>query len=208
MQVIAIAGLAKCGKTTLADEIARIAYEKGMVPRRMSFAGSLKRAAEDIGASKALQPDLYRKFCQEVGKNMRDPTYCPGVTGPNWWVDRTREELNLIAATEGYTKSQGGEVVVIFDDVRFPNELNMLRAMGAVRLYVDREQELPDPTGEWRNHDSEKMAYDMRLNAEQRLANFNFHVISSGPLEDYLIRVRPFIPVWLGLENVYVPGSK
>lgn len=214
MQVIAMAGLAQCGKTTLAKDIARIAFERGMKPKMMSFAGALKRASAEIGATKEEQPALYRKFCQQVGGMMRDPAYIPGVTGPDYWVNLTTAECRKVAESEGrvlggsrppYVGGTFHENVLIFDDVRFMNELETLRKMGAITIYVDRETELPDPSAKFREDVSEKMAYDMKADGDLRQANFNYTVSSTGNMATYLTRVRPFIPVWLGLEVLGIP---
>lgn len=214
MQIIAAAGLAQCGKTTLAKEISRVAFERGMKPKMMSFAGALKTASASIGASKEEQPALYRKFCQQVGGMMRDPEYVPGVTGPDYWVNLTATEIKKMAEAEGrvigshrppYVGGTFHETVLIFDDVRFGNEVDTLRRMGAVMIYVDRETELPDPNAKFREDVSEKMAYDMKADGDLRMANFAYTVNSTGDMESYLTRVRPFIPVWLGLEVLGIP---
>jgi hypothetical protein len=207
MQIIALAGLAQCGKTTLSDEISRIAFENKMTPKRLSFAGALKRAAAEVGAPKDTQPDLYRRVCQDLGKNMRDPSYVPGVTNPNWWVDLTKRELEALARKdrELHTTGLRGETVVIFDDVRFMNELSMLKGMGATAIYIDRGTELPDPNAPFRGHESEAMAYDMQRDEELRRQHFQWTVNSTGSMEEYKIRVRPFIPVWLGIEPMALP---
>lgn len=198
MEIIGITGLAQCGKTTLSKEISRIAYERGMTPRMMSFAGSLKRGAKEVGAGKELRPELYRLFCQEVGSKMRDPNYCPPHTGPNYWVDRTREELALL--------DRGCEqFVLIFDDVRYENEVNLLRELGATLLYVDRGEHLPEPDAKFRKHESELLAYKLRDVFERHKLGVDYYVSSVGAMDDYLCRVRPHIPVWLGLEALNIP---
>lgn len=215
MQIIAIAGLAQCGKTTLANEIARIAFERGMNPKMMSFAEGLKTAAAAVGASKETQPELYRKFCQEVGGKFRDPDYVPGVTNPDWWVNLTAARIDAIAEEEGrmlndhrppYAGGTFHERVLIFDDVRYPNELAMLKRRGAVLIYLDRELELPDPTAKWRQDVSERMAYHFKEDGEDRTRTFNYTVSSVGTKEAFLARCRPFIPVWLGLEVLGLPN--
>lgn len=199
MQVIGFVGLAQSGKTVLAKEVARVAYENGLTPKVMSFAGSLKRAAKECGADKETRPALYRKFCQEVGNKMRDPDYVPGVTGPDYWVQRTKDEI---------AKYRGESLVLIFDDVRYQNEVMLLADLGAEIIYVDRGLELPDPEAEFRNHDSEKMAYEwkglnsiIQLNTEAySTTRFPaWYIDSTGVMEDYLDRCKPYIKMWLGL---------
>lgn len=198
MEIIGLIGLAQCGKTTLAKEIGRIAFERGMSPKMMSFAGSLKAGAKAVGADKEEKPELYRLFCQEVGKKMRDPNYCPPYSGPDYWVNRTKEDL-------GHPSTNDSSVVHIFDDVRYDNEVSMLRDMGAVLIYVDRGGQLPDPEAQYRKHESELMAYRMRDVFERHKAGVDWYASSIGTMGEYLIRVRPHIPVWLGLEANNIP---
>lgn len=198
MQVIGFIGLAQSGKTVLAKEVARIAFDNGLTPKVMSFAGSLKRAAVECGADKEKQPELYRKFCQEVGNNMRNPAYVPGVTGPDYWVQRTGEEMK---------KYHSQSMVLIFDDVRYDNEVRLLTSVGAEIVYVDRGEELPNPTAEFRKHESEKLAYDLQIRGVARQHDITrdpmytpeWYVNSGGSMEDYLDRCRPYIKMWLGL---------
>lgn len=194
MQIVAFAGLAQCGKTTLANEVSRIAYESNLVPVKVSFAGALKRAASYIGADKETQPELYRKFCQQVGGFMRDPNYVPGVTGPDYWVTLTKNMLRQLMQKDNAEKA-----VYIFDDVRFLNEVEMLKSLDATMVYVDRETELPDPAAAFRTDISEKMAYDIKADGDLRQRYFDFVVSSTGSADEFLARIRPFIPVWLGL---------
>lgn len=207
MQIIGLTGLAQCGKTTLADEISRIAYHRGMTPKKMSFAGRLKKAAAEIGADKVSQPELYRKFCQEVGNNMRSLEYLPGVTGPDYWVQRTHEDIAIEQAKENARPVYGdgkegkwSETVLIFDDVRFENEVELLKNMGATLILLNRGKELPDPAAKFRSHISEKLAYDLMGDHELRMKYMNFTVDSTGSMEQFKFRCSPYIPHWLGLE--------
>ncbi len=178
MQVIGIGGLAQAGKTTVAHMLADcIAERKLGKPVMAHFAGPLKRASEAIGADKSSNPELYRKFCQEVGNNMRDPDYVPGVTGPDYWVNLCRSTLqhhaNLEAdqyrnekycdlplwriSNDKYTP--WGEHVVILDDVRYPNEVSLVRQYGGILLFIDayKRLDLDDPIYD---HPSEQLAKD------------------------------------------------
>jgi hypothetical protein len=49
------------------------------------------------------------------------------------------------------------------------------------------------------------MAYDMQRDEELRRQHFQWTVNSTGSMEEYKIRVRPFIPVWLGIEPMALP---
>lgn len=207
MQVIALAGLAQCGKSTLAGWIAEGAYNLGLTPRKLSFAGSLKRAAVAVGADKKSNPELYRKFCQVVGGSFRDLDYVPGVTGPDYWVDLVRQELAQLQSDddERIGTEKYRELVVIFDDARYMNELGMLRDWEATTIYVDRGDELPDPEAPFRKDISEKLAYDLETDFSMREELFQYTVTSDGTMDEYKARVQPFIPVWAGAATIKLP---
>lgn len=200
MQIIGIAGLAQCGKSTLAKDIARVAYELKMRPIMMSFAGALKSAAGEVGASKTENPELYRLFCQEVGSKFRDPAYVPGVTGPDYWVNLTRRSIAKLADS-----GAASEIAIIFDDVRFLNEVQTIKSMGGVMIYVDRETELPDVNADFRKHESERLAYELKADGNLRQSLMDYTVCSTGSMDLYLTRVAPFIPVWLGRALLGIP---
>lgn len=202
MQVIALAGLAQAGKSLLAQWIAEAAFHHGMTPKFLSFAGPLKQAAATIGASKAEKPDLYRRFCQEVGSNMRNPDYVPGVTGSDYWVELARTklaDLQLEDARRAESDSEEyRELVVIFDDVRYWNELGMLRDWDAITIFVERMDELPNADAEFRKHESEALAYQLRGDAELMQENMRFVVSSTGSADMFRQRVSAYLPVWCG----------
>lgn len=203
MQVIGMMGCARAGKTYLGKEIARVAYERGMQPRQMSVADPLRRAAAELGITKDGTPELYRKFMQVVGTDiLRDPGFLPGLTGPEFHTNLTRQKLMSMP------KAEVPEMVAIFDDVRFMEEVDMIRAVDGVLIYVDREQELPDPAAEFRRHSSEALANALRHDHDRRQQVVSYTVSSTGTLEEFYIRVRPFIPVWLGLEAMGLPRSE
>jgi hypothetical protein len=205
MQVVAVAGLAQAGKSLLGEWIAKSAYENGMIPKRLSFAGALKTAAAAIGADKTSNPDLYRKFCQDVGNACRTESYVPGITGPDYWVNLTKSILGDMLKAEQKAIQGGGEfkeTVVIFDDVRFMNELGMLREWDATTIFVDRGTDLPTPDAPFRKHVSEALAYQFLNDAELLAENFKYLVSSAGSTEEYRTRVGPYLPVWAGVSNL------
>lgn len=228
MQIIGLSGLARSGKSVLAKEIARIAYERAMKPRMMSVATPLREAAARIGVTKEANEPAYRKLLQVLGTDMmRNPDFIPGFTGPDYWVNLTRKRLDQLVVDEekqaasirakrqaeakySHQYSDGSyyfseylaESVVIFDDVRFMNEVEMIRALGGTMIYVDRAEDLPNPNAEYRKHESERLAWDMKGDVEKRMSLYQYTVDSSGSMDEYMERARPFIPVWLGLSTI------
>ncbi len=154
MQIIALTGQARAGKTHIVNELARQAFEAGQRPVFVSFAGALKRASAEAGFPKDSHPAEYRKFCQEHGAEMRQED-------PDYWVKRTMEEIKSIAAMEQASIEAGDkywERVVLIDDVRYENEIDAVARMEGVFLHVWAGDRLPTPHARWRRHESEKLA--------------------------------------------------
>jgi hypothetical protein len=139
-----------------------------MDPKRLHFAGPLKDGMAIMGATKGGARDaLYRAGCQLVGTKFRDPEFVPGVTHDNYWVDLIGEKLAAIAAEEDARLSSSDssplfrETLALIDDVRFLNEVDMVRRWGARVVFIDGYRRLAPTINEpWRKHVSEAMATD------------------------------------------------
>ena len=154
MQIIALTGQARAGKTHVVQELARQAFEAGQKPVFVSFAGALKRASAEAGYPKDTHPAEYRKFCQEHGAEMR-------AIDPDYWVKKTMEEINQIAAMEQEAIANGEkywERVVLIDDVRYENEIDAVARMEGLFIHVYAGKRLPTPYARFRRHESEKLA--------------------------------------------------
>lgn len=208
MKIVAFAGLAGSGKTTAADLFAKHAFSEGYSPRMDHFAKPLKDAAEALGASKMAQPALYRRFCQYVGKNFRDPDFVPGVTGLDYWCDQMWERLKKHQSDEvrDAENAKGHcrwfERVIIIDDVRYINEIELLGMWGATIVFVDGHSRLGlgtswDELPEWRTDPSERVAWDYTMG---RLADSTFdYAITNNSTFDFLDQiVAAMTPHWLG----------
>ena len=161
MRLIAFAGPARSGKTTVADLVAEHAIEAGYQVIREAFAGPLKRAAERVGAGKGDDPDRYRSLCQRWGAEKREKE-------PGFWVRRMKSRLSRtnqeekqdygnISLPQSY--SFWKETLVIVDDVRYQNEVELVQELGGVVVFIDPGRRL-DLTEEFRQHESEQMAND------------------------------------------------
>jgi hypothetical protein len=122
-----------------------------------------------MGATKGGPRDrLYRKAAQFIGTEVfRNPDFLPGITGPNYWCDLMSERLQTLAAGEDARLSiqNSGplfrETLVLVDDVRFMNEVEVLRRWGAKLIFIDGYRRLMPTINEpWRNHVSEALATD------------------------------------------------
>lgn len=157
LNIIAFAGQARSGKTTMAHSFARAALEQGMTPVILSFAGPIKEVAAHEGLTKEENPEEYRLFCQRVGREMRQQD-------PDYWVKKFSEQLekyekkdsdNLRAAIKANDKYS--EMLVLIDDLRYENEFNLIRNLQGSVVLVVRNQ-LPEKNAEWRGHESEEFA--------------------------------------------------
>lgn len=169
MMVIGFAGCARGGKTTAARYMRAWAADHGMRPIIHSFASPMKRAAERIGLSKEKDPDKYRSTLQRWGESRRNPDYKQGVTGPDYWVGRAIFDLLEYQLSERrlydsldhlMLNSNHKEVVVLIDDLRYPNEVEMVEMMGGVTIFIDGSGRIKDMDAPYRQHESEKMAMD------------------------------------------------
>ena len=154
MNIIGITGQAKSGKTYIAKELARLAFEVGQIPSLVSFAGPIKRAAEDNGFPKDTHPKEYREFCQKLGAEKR-------ANDPEHWVKLTEKTIQNLAKEEFESLNRGDkywERTVIIDDVRYQNEINSLLRMDSCLIHVFAGDRLPTPYAKFRKHESEKLA--------------------------------------------------
>lgn len=153
MKIIAFAGLAGSGKSTAATAAAAALFNAGFHPIIARFAGPLKDASNALGFVKGGEhDDLYRSFCQMAGSLGREGH-------PEWWVNLMACHLDAIAKEEAESISSTSwhERVVLIDDVRFANEVDMVKAYQGTTVFVSAGRRL-DTTQEWRLHTSEMLA--------------------------------------------------
>ena len=169
MKIFAFIGPARCGKTTASDILEKECNEYGYHVERLSFAAPIKKGCERVGVTKEANHDEYRELAQRWGKGRRE-------RNPNHYVDKAARTLDRLARTEhqDYLKLMDDELVdcwdetvVIVDDVRYPNEVELLSKRGATLVLVDPGSRL-DLSEEWRQHESETMANE--LIKDERLA--------------------------------------
>jgi hypothetical protein len=162
MYVIVLGGMARVGKTEVADMLENLAIESGFFPKRVSFAQPLKEAvAAEHGYGKnwrkfkSDKPELYREQCQTIGAARRaeDPDYWV-----NLWVERLNKEQGIeLRRDDG--KENWRETLVIVDDCRYENELKALSLFDGLSVFVAAgERRLDDIDADWRTHESERLA--------------------------------------------------
>lgn len=209
MLVIGFAGLARGGKTTAAQFMHQWCMDHGMNPLLYSFAQPMKRAAKRLGLSKENDPHTYRKTLQRWGESRRDPEFRPGITGPDYWVNRVLEDLAVIQLTEqeNYKRmdrfswnSEFKETVIIFDDMRYLNEVEMVQALNGTTIFVDGAARLTDLDAQWRQHESEKLAMLYTAGAIPDI--FDFYIQNDGTEEQFKQLVEYLAPAWIDVETM------
>ena len=204
MKVIAFAGLARAGKTTAARIVAQMYSEMGYKVDLMSFAEPMKRAAARIGLSKDTDPKKYREVLQRWGSSRRDPNYRPGITGPDYWVNRVFVELVDVKFNEkkDYKRWDAAgaprlfeERIVIFDDCRYPNEVEMIARINGITVFVDGLSRVTDPLAEWRHHESEQMAWQYTLGGLPD-ETFDYYLINDGDIDDLTSKLSRHSSIW------------
>tara|TARA_R100001460_G_scaffold16061_2_gene35301 strand:- start:5580 stop:6212 length:633 start_codon:yes stop_codon:yes gene_type:complete len=175
MKVIAFGGPAQAGKSTIAGILAGIALDAGYRIKRLEFAGPLKKAAARVGASKSKDPTRYRDLCQKWGAGKR-------AGDPEYWVKRVRKQLRKLAETEHshYLKhSRWDETVVILDDCRYLNEIDLVREFNGRMIFVDPGYRLSDEdlSEDFRKHESEQLAFEY-MNGEHKDTLFDDVIVN------------------------------
>lgn len=155
MNIIAFAGQARAGKTTMARAFGRAAAKLDMKPIYFSFADPIKDEAAKAGIDRETDPLRYREFCQNFGRTMREQN-------PDYWVEAMSKRLEKAAKADSVHLEKSVvfdtsyyETTIIIDDLRYENEYDFIKKLGGHVLLVVRPG-LPDPNAEWRGHESEE----------------------------------------------------
>lgn len=131
VQIIGLAGVAGAGKTHVANILEDCGY------LRTSFASPLKATVINLLAAAGIGLDAVRKYVHGDAKETPIPEL-GGVTsrhiqqtlGTEWGRDMIHPDLWVILARAQMQRIiQEGHSIVI-DDVRFPNEVQMIHDMG------------------------------------------------------------------------------
>ena len=162
MQIVGFGGLAKAGKTTAANILAKWAFDHGYWVAIEQFAGPLKKASAMLGFRKGGDMDeQYRRFCQKVGTDLVRNEF----QLEHWWVKLMSDRLDVLAMEEqnrmsGHPDAPFHETLVIIDDVRFLNEVQLLHKYRGRSVFICAGKRLTDLDAVWRQHSSEALAWD------------------------------------------------
>lgn len=153
LPLVGLSGYAGAGK----DEVAKTLVANGWT--RIAFADPLKAVATAIGWS-GTKDEVGRKLLQDLGVGVRDHL------NPDAWV---------LAGEESIEGAQGPCVVT---DVRFPNELTMIRRRGGQIVRIERPGH-----GAVNDHVSEHLVSPEDCDAV---------LLNDGSLEDLQLYVEEF----------------
>lgn len=203
MQVIVLGGMARVGKTDIADWIVDQANISGMHPIRLSFADPLKKqAAESAGYGsdwrkyKEEKPSEYRKVCQDLGASKR-------AVDPDYWVNLWMSEVIKYSQAElTVSPEEGwGETVVVVDDCRYKNEVTAAKSFEAFTMFIYAGgRKIPDSEAAWRSHESEELSQRIEGGDEDGAQLFDWAVVNNGSTSDLEDKLETRKDFMLGLS--------
>lgn len=205
MILILISGKAGVGKTTFATMLAREAFNRGLCPVMASFAGALKKEAEEKGYKKSMDPEGYRKFCQENGEKMRkeDPLY---------WIKLFDEELDSYRVKEQDLLKKNEkfwEHCVIVDDCRYQNELDYGKTLNATSIFLlFGERDNPNEQRKWLAHESEALANSVEESPRHYDSEFDYLIYNDSTIEDLEDKVNAGMSYWCNMMADEDSGKK
>jgi len=124
--VIAFTGLAQAGKTTAANFLVDLGWQK------ISFASPLKRMMAVLTG----ETDKNARPPELCGKSVRE---CYQSLGTEWGRKLVGEDIWLRAAKRQMISAIKNGEHVVCDDVRFDNEAELVHRIGGVVLEIRRE---------------------------------------------------------------------
>ena len=184
------------GKTFLAKTLAKQAFDCGVVPVLLSFAGPLKEEAIKKGYNKDEFPEKYREYCQDIGATMREGD-------PDYWVKEMHSSISKALKDERKHLEAGDkywERCIIIDDCRYTNEIAYGMAKDAIRIFLSSgKRHLKDE--DWRHHESEALANLIESGEGEEYRNLFQHILYNDKTEkDLARRIKPMVPVWCGIK--------
>ena len=207
MHVVVLGGMARVGKTDVADIIEMEAAMEGMHPVRVSFASPLKNAVakehgyDDWRKFKEDQPEVYRDQCQEIGASCR-------AKNPNHWVELWEKELAELQEEElkqdDSKTNEWMETLVIVDDCRYPNELEAAKRFDALTLFIyagSRVADLPEADADWRAHESEEMSQKIEAMLPDYQKLFDWAIFNDKTYAELEQKMEERLPHLLGLHG-------
>lgn len=198
MHVIGIGGIAGSGKTTAADYIQIESINFDCKPIRLSFADLVRKEAgersgyDDWRILKEKDPNEYRKLCQSIADDGR----------PSRWVNYMNEKLATIQKQELEDDDPVFcERVVIIDDVRYENEIELLKAWHAELIFVFAgDRKVQNANGKWRAHESEWLNQKIEGGSADAEAFFKWSVFNNGSEMQFEKKLHDRLQYVLGVD--------
>lgn len=201
MQVIVLGGMARVGKTEVADILEMEAAILGKNPLRISFSTPLKQiCAEKHGYKdprkfKQEMPDVYRVECQKLGASER------AIDSDHWvklWcklvASEQEKELQQPVTNEGWK-----ETVIICDDCRYENEIEAVKQFDAITMFICKgKRTLADEDASWRAHESEWMAQKIEAGHDDYDGLFDWMLVNDKGIKELEKKLEPRVSHLLG----------
>lgn len=149
-KLIGLAGRKRAGKDTAALALIAMGYSP------IAFAEPIKAMIAMLAAAGGTDPkDIQRMLegdLKEVPQDIfggKTPRHLMQTLGTEWGRRMIVDDLWIRIALADAEKTSGGSVIT---DVRFPNELEAIRAAGGIIIRIERPER---PVGEGEDHSSE-----------------------------------------------------
>ena len=184
--MLLLSGKARVGKTTAAKLFAELFYKAGYKPVMLPFAAALKSEVEAMGITKEKQPEEYRKLCQKLGSDRRRED-------PDYWVNKFIESAYNIQQEEN---DDVPERVIIADDCRYLNEINLAPRFNAFRILITHgNRQIIEQDAEWRNHESEEMANKSEEADKDYVTMYDFIIRNTGTEKALTTKIKDNFPI-------------
>jgi dephospho-CoA kinase len=197
MQMVVLAGPARVGKTTIAKYLAELAFNAGLRPHLLSFAGVIKDIALKKGLTKEKDSVEYRAFCQKLGSSKR-------AEDPEYWIKQFHKQVEIIKEEElerMKTQSKYWEDLIIVDDCRYMNEVGYGMEQDAVLVFVSPGKRLLEgATAEWRTHESEALSNKILSKDKDYQDIFPWIIKNDKTLKILRDKLSSVYGLWCGIE--------
>ena len=201
--IIALSGKFRSGKDTVAQMISLKLISKNIVTRRVAFADSLKEIVEIItGEKRSIVNGKYFSypvydFTEKQKNNFLDGWGLTlGTMLQKLGTDVLRDGFNKqiwINCVINKIKDLPPEEIVIITDVRFKNELEMLKRKGCVCIRIEGDPiKAAEESTRNKQHQSETDLDDMV---------FDYHIVNDGSLEDLDKKINIIVDKFLTYDR-------
>jgi dephospho-CoA kinase len=173
---VAFSGKMRSGKDTACDYIINSLMEDGFFVKRMMFADTLKRLGSYIQQECGFPVERDRELYQWLGTD----------------YGRTRDQNVWVNALERQIESNDSAACFLaVTDMRFPNELAMLKRQGFITLRVVASE----ATRLSRGADADRLNHESETALDDAEAQglFDYVIENEGSLEEYHAELEQFL---------------